>query len=728
MLRCNNVARRVVSVLTLRRPGTSFPIMRRALRLLRYCPETALLQRGIVYALSFFALAGTAWLTGDAGYLWSATASIWTCLADRQGTAATRMRSLGAVGIGGAVASVLGASLSTSPLTALAVVLSAGMVAGLAEIRGPAAALSFKLLYVVLIAACLQPVADTSVASHAWMAATDYLRGGVFACLACLLLVPSQRDARPRLEIIAVYDALHRFAQTLAGALAGDISACKLELRQRIEAARAAVNGRRGILDPVGLLHYAYTVAVADAIFALLIVAGELRERAGKRDGLPLDHTARCLADTLEQVRQSLTRHAPDLPALTAMLSQDLRRLVGQRVNASAPPAYQSALAALSQHPSFTRWRGTFAWPNTGLTGMLDRFGDALADIAARDARITRHAVRMAFAGGLSLLPSQLFQVDHGYWVAVTVIMVLSPRLQTTRQISLHRFAGSLAGAVLACLISLTHPAPMLALGASAIFLAAAYALRLAGNAAGFAFFLTPAVILFSWIGEPASNSSHVAALRGLDTAIGCVIALASYYILAPRAELSRVFRHSLDALAVNAVYLRAATGAARTLTPAQARLEALRVAAGRASSRAESTLQQCLDEFDPQLAAAHTALHATSRRMASLAGLIRAGAESGEVPLPPGPAAQAMLADLEARLAEVAVRPGRTGVTAAIAPPQLPPLTRDDGPFDHFLAEQTAYADGHIDDAHRVVVGLRSLAAEQARSQRRRLPGMRAG
>ncbi|RZT29683.1 FUSC family protein [Cupriavidus agavae] len=701
--------------------------MRPAPRLLRYCPETTHVQRGIVYALSFFALAGMAWLTGDAGYLWSATASIWTCLADRPGTAAARMRSLGAVGIGGALASALGASLATSPLAAFAVVLAGGIVAGFAEVRGPAAALSFKLLYVVLIAARLQPVAGAEIASHAWMAAADYLRGGVFACLVCLLLVPSQRDTRPRFEIIAVYDALQRFATALAGAAVRDTSACKQDVRQRIESARAAVTARRGVLDPVGLLHYAYAVTVADAIFALLIVAGELRERAGARHGLPLAHAERCLADTLEQVRLTLGRHAPDLPALSAMLHQDLRRLVGQRVNAAAPPAFQSALAALAQLPAFGSWRESFNWPTAGLAGLLDRFGHALADVASRDARITRHAVRMAFAGGLSLLPSQLLQVDHGYWVAVTVIMVLSPRLQTTRQISFHRFAGSLAGALLACAISLTHPSPMLALGASALFLASAYALRLAGNPAGFAFFLTPAVILFSWIGEPASSSSHVAALRGLDTAIGCLIALASYYILAPRAELSRIFRHSLDALAVNAVYLRAAISTARSLTPAQRRLEALRVAAGRASTRAEGTLQQCAEELDPRLAAAHAALHATARRMASLAGLVRAGAESGEVLVPAGAAAQSMLADLEARLAEVAVRPGRSAVTDAVTPANPVPLTPADAPFDHFLVEQAAYADGHVDSAHRTVAGIRDLAAEQARA-RRRLPRMRAG
>lgn len=704
--------------------------MRRAPRSLRYWPDSAATRRGIVYALSFFALAGIAWLTADPGYLWSATASIWTCLADRQGTAATRIRALGTVGVGGALASMLGASLSASPLAALALVVAAGLFAGLAEIRGPAAALCAKLLYVVLIAACLQPTLGAPTPAHVWMAGVDFLRGGLFACLVSLVLIPSQRDTRPRLEIIAVYSVLLRFAQCLATSTTQDTAAYKQEIRLRIETARAAVTARRGMFDPIGLLHYAYAVHVADAIFGLLIVAGELRDRAGASTGhgLPLAYTARCLADTLEQVQQALAPHAPDLPALSAMLGADLRRLVAQRANASAPPTYQSALAALAKQPSFDRWRDTFVWPSSGLARMVDRLGHALADVAARDARVSRHAIRLALAGALSLLPSQLLQADHGYWVAVTVIMVLSPRLQTTRQISFHRFAGSLAGALIACVIGLAHLTPTLALGISTLFLAGAYALRLAGNAGGFAFCLTPAVILFSWLGEPASSSSHVAALRGLDTAIGCLIALASYHVLAPRAELSRAFRHSLDALAVNSVYLRASFSAARAIAPSHARLEALRISAGRASTQAEMTLAQCAEELDPGLASSHNALLVLTRKMASLAGLVRAAVESGEHPLRPGPAIQALLVDLEARLAEVAVRPGSTGVTSVVAPIRLTPLTPDNAPLEHFLAEQAIYADSHIDTAHRTVAALRALAARQAAANRRRLTSLRVG
>ncbi|WER45791.1 FUSC family protein [Cupriavidus sp. WKF15] len=678
------------------------------LSFLRYWPDAALIRRGMVYAGSFLSLASMAWLSGQESYFWAATASIWTCLADREGTAAERLASLGAVGLGGSLASALGAAVASSPVAAVPLVLVAGIAAGLAETRGPAAALAAKLLYVVLIAACLQPATGPDVLAHLADSALGYLKGGVFACAVCLALIPSRRDMRPRPETEAVYAALQRFATALAAdGAAAELTACKQDIRNRIEAARRAIHARRSPRDAHALLHYAYVIGIADALFGLLIVAAELRERAGSAHRLPLRHVARCMADAHQQVSQAMARHAADLPSLSAALRHELRRLISPMPNASAPPPYQAALGALARHPEFEPWRAGFSWPRRGLWHVVDRVRGALGEHAARDALAGRHAIRLALGGCLSLLPAQWWHVDHGYWVAVTVIMVLSPQLQTTRQISLKRFAGSLAGALLACAVGLLHPAPTIALGISAVFLAGAYANRLAAQPAGFAFCLTPAVILFSWVGAPAVDSSHFAALRGIDTALGCLIALASYYILAPRMERSRLLRHALEAVAVNAVYLRAAFAAARTAAPARARLEALRIAAGRASTRAERTLAEHGEGLTPDVAQAYACLHGTARRLAALAGVVRAGAESGSFDALPRSPMQSALAALETRLAEIAIRPGHeaTGLpgTQTLAVELVPQL-----PFECFLAEQADYANAHIAAAHAAAAALR--------------------
>lgn len=715
-------------------PAPSLPTnMLSALRPPR--PDAWMLQRGLVYAFSFLALAGLGWLTGQAGYLWAATASIWTCLADRRGTAAERLISLGSVGIGGAVACALGMAAAVTPWTALALVLMAGLAAGLAETKGAVPALSAKLLYVVLIASCLQPAGDAELAARVIAGSQEFLLGGIFACLVCLFLIPSERDNRPRNEILAVFDALLRFANALADDNpVGDTAASKRDIRERIEAAHLAVNARRSLRDPLGLMHYAYVVSLADAMFALLIVAAELHSRRddasepgdGSVERLPLPHLMRCVADVREQVCEALAHQAPDLPSLCAALARELRRLHAPLANAGAPPPYQAALSALAGYPAFAEWRNEYRWPRRAYRRTWQRWRATLAEHTARDARVARHAVRLAMAGSLSLMPAQFWKVDHGYWVAVTVIMVLSPQLQTTRRISFQRFAGSLAGALLACAIGMAHPSAPLALAISAAFLAAAYTSRLAGSPGAFALGLTPAVILFSWVGAPAADSSHFAALRGIDTALGCLIALASYYVLAPRAELSRVYRHSLDALVANTVYLRAAFAGAGAFTnsptrspaPTQTRLETLRVTAGRTSSRADHTLQQATAELTPELTWEYAKLHMALRRMAALAGLVRAGLEAEAGASLPEPATRAMLQGLAAQLSELAAHPGAGATTVAAGP--MPDATAS---LDRFLIEQAVLASSQASAAHAAMAAIHRLAGGQSKRTDQHLP-----
>lgn len=699
--------------------------------------DAGLCRRGAVYGASFLALATMGWMGADQGLLWSATASIWTCLADPGGTARDRLPPLAAVGIGGALASALGGALAGSPLAAVVVVLSAGLAAGMVELRGTTAALSAKLLYVVLIAACLQPVGEASAAVWALELGRDFLLGGLFACVVSLALLPSARDTRPRPQMVAIFAALESLARTLAQAapriddrdtnalVDGQTDIGKRRVRERIEQARELIAAQRSWFDPATLLHYRYLIAMAEAVFALLIVASDLRGRRG-HEWLPLRHLHRCLDDLREQIEQGLARHAADLPALTRSMYLQLKRLHGQVANASAPPLYHAALASLARFPDFAAWRASFHWPRRSLWIGLREWRAMLVELGARDARVTRHAARLALAGGLSLLPGLIWHLDHGYWVAVTVIMVLSPQLQTTRRISLQRFAGSLGGALLACLVGLLHPATPVALAISALSLSGAYAARLAGSPGLFALMLTPAVILFSWIGEPASDSSHVAMLRGADTAFGCLIALASYLVLAPRAEFSRARRRAREAVAIHAIYLRAAFSQALSdaeLEPSEMRLEALRVAAGRASVRAEQALEQAGAELGSAIVAEFARLHVTVRRMAALAGVIRAEAVGSEAPVPASADTRQRLADVQDELATLAARPGE-GAVSDIIGGEPEPL---DGKHpaapqwrDRFLQEQAMLAHRYAAQAHAGVLRIAAMAPARTGRWRR--------
>ena len=179
------------------------------------------------------------------------------------------------------------------------------------------------------------------------------------------------------------------------------------------------------------------------------------------------------------------------------------------------------------------------------------------------------------------------------------------------------------------------------------------------------------------------------------------------------RVELSRVFRHSLEALAVNAVYLRAAFAASRHGSGDSARLEALRVAAGRASVRAEQTLQQGHSALATDMSTHYQRLHADTRRLAALAGLVRTRVE-GDSRVPPDPATRSMVEQVEARLAKLAIRPGDNGT----ATPSFPTAG-----IDAFLLEQATYALAHIAAAHDTVTSLRQWGRPRGSATRRVQP-----
>ena len=249
----------------------------------------------------------------------------------------------------------------------------------------------------------------------------------------------------------------------------------KHAVRTRPEAARQAIAARHNLRETPQLLYYAYLLKAADAVFGLLIVAAELRERAptvpachcGISSAVPAISTnwwPRPWRGTLPTCRPSPARSGANCA------------ISPPRCRMPAPRPYRAALAMLARFPAFDTWRAAHQWPRPSLRHSWQRWRTAVGEHLARDALAGRHALRLALAGGLSLLPARVWRMNHGYWVAVTVIMVLSPQLTTTRQISLKRFAGSLAGATLACAVGLAHPSEGLALLLSAAFLAGAYA------------------------------------------------------------------------------------------------------------------------------------------------------------------------------------------------------------------------------------------------------------
>ncbi len=134
--------------------------------------------------------------------------------------------------------------------------------------------------------------------------------------------------------------------------------------------------------------------------------------------------------------------------------------------------------------------------------------------------RAQRHAVVMAAAAGLVTYLVLALHVPHGYWVALTLTVVLRPFDDQTRTKAWERLVGTFGGIVLAVLLAALLPLWAIAVALTAcLVLMTAYALR--GDYTRQVLFLTPSVVL---LGTPG-DLGLVAADRALATVTGAVLA-----------------------------------------------------------------------------------------------------------------------------------------------------------------------------------------------------------
>lgn len=134
--------------------------------------------------------------------------------------------------------------------------------------------------------------------------------------------------------------------------------------------------------------------------------------------------------------------------------------------------------------------------------------------------RAWRHAIVMAVAVGVVTYLVLALDVHHGYWVALTLTVVLRPFDDQTRSRAGQRVLGTFAGVVLAVLIAAVLP-----LWAIAVALVACLVLMTAYSTIGDytrqVIFLTPTVVLLGSAGDPGL----IAAERALATITGAILA-----------------------------------------------------------------------------------------------------------------------------------------------------------------------------------------------------------
>ena len=171
----------------------------------------------------------------------------------------------------------------------------------------------------------------------------------------------------------------------------------------------------------------------------------------------------------------------------------------------------------------------------TPLATALVRGARALRHAIVADALLRAHALRLASTVAATTLLYQLLELQHGYWVPLTVLFVLRPSYGETLERIAMRAAGTVLGLLIATpLAELIGGADLLE--ALAIVLAAALSYSLL--AIEYALF-TAAITAFAVIYAHAFGQPALAAAdeRAVATAIGLVICALAFAVFHDRPE-----------------------------------------------------------------------------------------------------------------------------------------------------------------------------------------------
>jgi uncharacterized membrane protein (TIGR01666 family) len=168
---------------------------------------------------------------------------------------------------------------------------------------------------------------------------------------------------------------------------------------------------------------------------------------------------------------------------------------------------------------------------------------------------IFRHALRLTIAILFSYVLGFLIGIKNPYWIVLTLIVIMRPNYGLTKQRSLNRVAGTIAGAAIASVIILLTQNVIIYAVLAVFSLTFAFALVQQSYKIAATFVTIHIVFLYALI-EP--NAFEIIKFRVLDTFIGAAIALAANYVLWPSWEFMNLQKVLQEVIQKNKNYLQA--------------------------------------------------------------------------------------------------------------------------------------------------------------------------
>jgi uncharacterized membrane protein YccC len=486
--------------------------------------------------------------------MWAGLAGFMVSRADAGGAYRARAGAMGTLALAATLAAVAGGLVARHPGAVVPAVLAWTVCAGLARAYGAQAGTAGVMATVTFVVSLATPAAGAGAALErgVWV-----LAGAASAMLLSLALWPVRFHRPAVLAVAASYRTLAEYAASLAGSGGEGRGAAFLPARRAVEEARATVAAvRRGRLaESVRGERTLVLLETADRVLANLVALGDVLDAAPP-------------GEAREGAERALARVAGRLRECAALVESEGR--VPAAPETAAPPAPEPGLAGtlLERLEEFARaateiavgFRDGRPVPEAPVAAPRltpERRGRLrpLRDSLSPDSALLRHALRAGISVAAAAGAVQALGLERGYWITLTVLIVLQPYTGATVQRTLERALGTVLGGLIAAGIAawVHDPGAVLAL----VFVMAAVSVALFPiNAVAYLVFLTPTFVLLAEVG---TGDWGLAAVRVLDTLLGGALALAGAALLWPTPERDRLPAEVAALLRADADYLRAA-------------------------------------------------------------------------------------------------------------------------------------------------------------------------
>jgi uncharacterized membrane protein (TIGR01666 family) len=173
---------------------------------------------------------------------------------------------------------------------------------------------------------------------------------------------------------------------------------------------------------------------------------------------------------------------------------------------------------------------------------------------------IFRHSLRVSIATIVGYVISGFLPFGHGYWILLTIVVILKPAYSLTKRRNIERLLGTIGGALVGVLLLFFIKDRQALFVLMILFMIGTYVF-IRTNYLVAVIMTTPYVLLLFHLLYP-TDFRTILLDRVIDTAIGSAIAFLANIMIVPSWEHERIVDFMTAALQANAVYFRDVTSA----------------------------------------------------------------------------------------------------------------------------------------------------------------------